>query len=475
MADAAERLLVGGLGRLGQDLGSLHTAAASGGEDVARAAAHLEAARRALEGPVGALLPPVSNAARDVLTELDETAQRLSTVGDSLRLTSHLTEPGVDVRLLLISQDPLELRPTGGLIGSFGVIHIADGAIRLEEFSDVGVLPSPEPPMAAPPELAEHLTQPWNIVNSNWWPDFPTSARTAAEMFARHGKGKVDGVIAITDATVARLVGALGPIQLSDFDEPVVQDGFAERVLHEVVLKRPLDEPRKKFLTDLAHELFRRLLNVPEDKAAAVVAALGEAAAVGDLQLWFENPQWQRLLDPGLTGSLPAAGGDHLQLAEANMTAGKANIGVVRNVDYMVNRDESGRLRAHLQIRYRNDAPESDINPYYHGLVRVYVPRGSQLLDGPGSIFDAPDGPYSVLMARFVVQPDGGTAVVAFDYLLPDDVAPDGHYRLTVIRQPGTGRDTYAVFVANRRFDLRSGDRRLTVAVDVPGGREGRS
>jgi hypothetical protein len=140
-----------------------------------------------------------------------------------------------------------------------------------------------------------------------------------------------------------------------------------------------------------------------------------------------------------------------------------------------VRRDESGRLRARLQIQYRNDAPESAINPYYHGLVRVYVPRGAQLLGGPGSSFDAPDGPYSVLMARFLVKPNGGTAVVAFDYLLPEDVAPDGRYRLTVNRQPGTGRDTYAVFVANRRFDLGSGQRRLNVAVDVPGGGDRRS
>ena len=38
------------------------------------------------------------------------------------------------MRLLLLSQDTLELRATGGFIGSFGVLRFSHGTARLEDF-----------------------------------------------------------------------------------------------------------------------------------------------------------------------------------------------------------------------------------------------------------------------------------------------------------------------------------------------------
>jgi hypothetical protein len=120
-----------------------------------------------------------------------------------------------------------------------------------------------------------------------------------------------------------------------------------------------------------------------------------------------------------------------------------------------------------LQIRYRNDGPKSEVNPYYNGLVRVYVPKGSELMGGHGQIVDASDGPYSVLMSPVYVPPDGGERVLTFEYLLPESVAPGGRYRLTWLRQPGTPRDTYTAVVGGRTYESVDGQRRLTVETDL--------
>jgi hypothetical protein len=150
-----------------------------------------------------------------MLRVMDESRQHLTAAGHGLSLVSNLTAPGADVRLLLLSQDSMELRATGGFIGSFGVLHFAGGTAALERYDSIAALSVPNPPMAAPEELQRALgSSPWELSNSAWWPNFPTSAANSAEMFRRQGGGEVAGVVAITEHVMARLVGALGPIQL---------------------------------------------------------------------------------------------------------------------------------------------------------------------------------------------------------------------------------------------------------------------
>ncbi|HEV3503917.1 MAG TPA: DUF4012 domain-containing protein, partial [Actinomycetes bacterium] len=230
-----------------------------------------------------------------------------------------------------------------------------------------------------PADYEAVAARPFDLSNVGFWPDFPTTARTAVDLFARQGGGAVDGVVAITEHTMARLIGIIGPIQLADYAKPVTEDGFAERVLYEVELKRPLDNPRKKFLQDLSAEVFNRLFSLPADKVPAVIDALGRSAAAGDIQAWFSRPDW--LVDIGGTaidGALPAIdeGSDFLLVTEANMTASKANADLTRSFDYSVTKTDGGRLKATLRIEYRNDGPESIVNPYYNGRIRVYVPHG---------------------------------------------------------------------------------------------------
>jgi hypothetical protein len=164
--------------------------------------------------------------------------------------------------------------------------------------------------------------------------------------------------------------------------------------------------------------------------------------AAGDLQLWFADPSRQVILDGTvIAGALPRAEDDFLLLSEANMTASKANADLVRDVDYTVGREPSGRLRADLHVTYRNNGPRSAVNPYYHGWLHVYVPRGADPLPGTEvTQLPADDGPYQMFFTKVYV-PALGTAEVRISYLLPDGVVHDGRYHLTWLRQVGTPAD----------------------------------
>ena len=468
---AAGRQMAGTMDRLfpdsetvdGHDLTALHHGAVASLGPLDTAARHLGDAQRILGEPAGAFLPIVSAPARSFQSTITDALAKLGVAERALSLTGELTAPGRSVRLLFLSQDSAELRPTGGLIGSFGVLTLADGRAELTNFAGIGTVPWPSPRLEPPPSLAPAVDV-WTLPNANWSPDFPTAARTAAEMYRRGGNEKVDGVLAMTEHTIARLLKVLGPVQLPSYTDPVTHEDFAKRVIYEIELKRPLDEPRKKFLTELSGVLFDKLSALPRHKVPAVLEALGASAMTGDTALWLEKPEWQALLDgSSIAGTLPPPDGDVVQLAEANMTASKANLGLTRDIDYTVKRRKDGRLLARLAIRYRNDEPKSEINPYYNGLLRVYVPHGVERVLFSGTYSDAPEGPYSVITHPIFVSPDGGTAEAVFEYLLPEAVVKDGRYRLNLVRQPGTPEDRYTVKVAGRTFTSTNGERRIQV------------
>lgn len=464
LIDAAEAFPTPGAGD-NNNLTVAHGAAVDSGAGISRAEDRLGSAKDALEGPAGAFLPPIAQRAKRMMARVEDAANQLAEVRRGLGVMAALTEPGVDARLLLVAQDTTELRPTGGDLGSFGVLHFRGDKVELEGYSASDAMPLPDPPMEPPAELAPALSRPWELSGANWWPDFPTSAANIAEMFRRQGGGQVDGVVAVTDDFIAKLIGVLGPIKVPGYAKPVTEKGFSARVIHEVELKRPLDNPQKKFVIELSREVFSRIRHLPPDLLPRTLDAVNRSLLAGDIQVWFARPGWQSAIaGTAWSGALPAPDGDFLMLAEANMVNSRANADLVRSARYRVQRRGDGRLVAHLQVVYRNQGPLSEINPHYNGFIRLYVPRGSALLGGEAAR-DAEDGSYGVFTQSVLVPPKG-EQVVTFDYLLPDSVVRDGTYRLTWMRQVGTAADSLVVAAGDKSFKADPAERAFVVEVE---------
>ena len=455
----------------GHDLSAFHAAAIRSLEAVAEADRHMAAARAALSGPGGAALPLVSAPARVMRAEIDRGRRELAGASRGLSLLGDMTGPTTEFRLLLLAQDSLELRPTGGYIGSYGILHFSKGTVTLEKYEATEDLPAANPPAVPPYELGRYLPKGWGLSNANWWPDFPTSAAAAGELFRRQGGGDIDGVLALTELATARLVGALGPLKLPSYAKPVTEEGFDRRVVEEVELKRPLDQPRKKFLIELSEVLFDRLFHLPADKLPAVATALRSSLAPGDVQLWFTDPVRQRqLADTVIAGALPRPDRDFLMVVDANLAASKANLDVTKRIDYRVDRDSQGRLVGHVRVEIDNSGTKSSINPVYNSYLRVYAPAGARLLAPPESQFAQPalDGPFEVFGQELSAAPES-KAVATFDYLLPDHVAADDLYRLTWLRQVGTPGDRLLARVGGRSSEFEPSGRSLEVERRVAG------
>ncbi len=474
----------------GHDLGAFHAASQTADTHVTEARLHLDRAAELMKGPSNAALGAVSGPARKLAAIVDDQRTTLERGHRALQLLDDLTAQGSDARLLLVAQDTQELRPTGGYIGSFGILRVHDGVVELESYQSFEDLPAADPPLAPPPGLDQILTHPWGLENGNWWPDFPTSAANLRDLLQRQGGPPVDGVVAITEDLLGQLVGVFQPVQLPSYDQPVVADGFEQRALYEVELKRPLDTPRKKFIIELAHEVVDRIFTLHADQVPQVAEIMDAAVGRGDLQVWFADRARQGLLDGTMiAGALPRpAGGDFLSVVEFNASASKANAQLERTITYTVSKGGfGGRLVGHVTIHYVNHGTRTEINPYYAGDVRIYVPLGTDLVPEDEPVLDADteqprppgdidtidvhatkldpasDGPYDVFGASVVVSPDGGQATVRVSYELPKTVTTDGRYALTWYRQAGTPVDRLSGTVLGQAFTTNAAQRYFSI------------
>ena len=135
---------------------------ATGQAEVDRAVAAVDRAQAAL-ATAPANLPSQIAGIRDVI------AQRLADYGPVLRAYADLdgTMPNIlgwdsPKRYLVLTQNPAELRPTGGYIGSFGILTFDKGRITERHFQDVFLLDLPwdYPFVTAPPALSRYLLGP---------------------------------------------------------------------------------------------------------------------------------------------------------------------------------------------------------------------------------------------------------------------------------------------------------------------------
>ncbi|HEY1737202.1 MAG TPA: DUF4012 domain-containing protein, partial [Acidimicrobiia bacterium] len=453
----------------GDDLSGFHRAAGNAIVAIGRAQPYFDAARRSLSGPSHATLGWVASPARSLLTVVDGGLTSVSAARNAFDIVQHLTDTHVTFRLLFVSLDTLEARPGGGYVGSFGILDFSHGTVKLQHYQSFENLHAAEPPLATPPALADATAAPFGIENSMWWPSFPASARTAAELYLRQGGGHVDGVVGFTNDELGTLIGTVGPLDVPGYT-PVSGDGFENRVLYETALKRPLDTPRKKFLVETSRVLFDRLLHLRSSLVPGVVDDVTRGVGSGDVSLWFADAGLEHdIAGTDVSGALPSGHGDNVEISEANVTGSKSNQDLVRNVNYEVHH-RRGEYHAQLTIVYHDNGPNNTyLNPYYNGYVRIYVPESAQLDAAHSGDFNdvgiAPDGPYRVFAGYVLVHP-GGQTTVRLDWDLPASIAPGGHYHLTWMRQTGTEADDVTATVGDHSVTLPADQRVMHLSFD---------
>jgi len=123
------------------------------------------------------LVRPPGRARTDLARRLPEIRRRATDAQEAL--ASMITFAGGEGprRYLVLSQNPDEVRPTGGFIGTYGVLEAVSGQLSLERYDSIESWITPRPEAVATPAergspLRLDTRRPQSLANVNTWPDW---------------------------------------------------------------------------------------------------------------------------------------------------------------------------------------------------------------------------------------------------------------------------------------------------------------
>ncbi len=394
-----------------------------------------------------------------------------------LRLWQHAPQLlGADAprHYLVLAQNNDELRATGGFISAVGVLRVERGEISVEWFGDsfaaddLSLIHSPPP---APLQKYMWASQ-WLLRDSNWYADFPTSARVAQGMYAYDRKLKTDGVIAVDTRFLPRLVAAMN-VELDG--QPLSQNNVLAMLKASWQPMPPGDmsaawftNHRKNFMAGLLNGMlaqFRAGKVQPNGLAQALWRGLREKS----VQLYLNDAdEQQAIVDANWGGAVDAGAQDYLFVVDSNVGFNKVNALVTREISYQVNLNDD---TASVEIIYKNPSRAAEgvcdllkqhkDNTYasmeqscYWNYVRVLTPRDSQFISANG-LHDAGVADDMVAVRAFggyAIIPRNTTQQAQFQYTLPKQVVQDNTYALKLQPQAGAvaSRVTVRVELPNR-------------------------
>lgn len=340
---------------------------------------------------------------------------------------------------LVLLQNSMELRPTGGFIGSLLLLSFVDGKVDDMHVVDV---------YTADGQLKGHIDPPlpireimgqehWYLRDSNWDPDFSVSGRQAAWFYEKEMGQSVDGVIAVSLPFVTNLLHVIGPVEVPDFNERISEGNFfAKSLLYTQTDFFPGSTQKKDFLGALTTALLLRITSDRGISAGQLVRSIADSIQARDAQFYFTDPALEQLVtqwswDGGVHVGLcqPIAHestciGDGIGVIEANLGINKVNYFVTHEALSDVTIEDDGTVRQTLTLKIHNTspAPVSEGGGTYQAYIRLYYPQDTEIhtvkLDGTDVPFrpvkpGVPQAPYletGITGSSFVVSVPFATA-----------------------------------------------------------------
>ncbi len=368
---------------------------------------------------------------------------------------------------LFLFQNNMELRATGGFIGSYGLVRIEDGEIQ-DIFTDdiynldkhaigkIDTLP-PEP-------MQKYLgVDTWYLRDANWSPDWETSVEQILWFFNQERQHAglepiaLDGVIAITPDFIANLLAVTGPVMADgiQFEEKNFAQDLEQFVEQDYVKYGIPRSQRKAIIGSLTDILVDRLHQLPPHELIKVWLAFKQNIEEKNILVYLLDPELQQYFaNRNWAGEVKQVQGDYLMVVDSNMAALKTDSVMERDIAYNLRQDESGDLIAQLEITYHHTGK---IIPgfisRYQTYVRIYVPENTWFLraslEGEGVIknldilqdWDMGQELGKRYGATFLTVEPGKSKTLRVEYRLPDSLKQQlesKRYTLLVQKQPGT-------------------------------------
>lgn len=424
---------------------------------------------------------------------LDQFSSLVNDAKPLLEVAPELMGVSAPQQYFVLFQNDAELRPTGGFMTAYGILKVDKGKITPILSEDIYSLdaafrkrlPAPEPIKRF------HKNVPYFYLRDmNLSPDFAESMKLFMEHYNHNvaGAREVDGVIAVDTQLLVSLVEILGPIGVPEwgtFSAETDKRCDCPQIVYrlEEIADKPVSEirtSRKAVIGPLMHSILANVFNSPKTKIAELFNVGLTGVQEKHVLFYLFDEKAQAAVEAfNLAGRVREtdADTDYQLLVDTNFAGAKSNLFIRQNIKEKIEIAGDGTVTKSIEVIYNNPHPPSDcgllsgglcLNGLYRNWFRLYVPRGSQLLEMTGSEIQAET--YEELGKtvfegffgdKYPLRPQSNTKVT-FKYQLPFKVKKGEEYRLLIQKQAGVEKYEMEIDFNGQKQELElRGDKEL--------------
>jgi hypothetical protein len=293
-------------------------------------------------------------------------------------------------RYLVLFQNNNELRPTGGFIGSYALVDIDRGNVTKINVPGGGPYDLKAGLKAAieSPLPLHVVNDRWEFQDANWFADLPTSAEKLSYLFEKSGGPTVDGIIFVNATLIQQLLAVTGSIDLPDYQLQINQNNFINALQTEVEINydKEANLP-KQIIADLTPLLINKLLHSDNQQIITLLNMFLTALNQKEIQFYFSDFALENFVNQNnWGGKLQNTDSDYLNIVTTNIAGEKTDAKIEQSAILKVEVQPDGSIINNLTITKTHTGLAGE--PFYGvpnlDYLRIYVPKGSELLQAAG-------------------------------------------------------------------------------------------
>ncbi len=337
---------------------------------------------------------------------------RLSEIKDFLGSFIGLLKQPEDLHILLMFQNPTEMRPAGGFIGSFGDLVFSQGDLKEIKIDDIYNADRQLNLKLLPPKELRGITPTWGARDANWFFDFPTSAKKVISLLEDSNLFKTknirfQGAIAINTNVLQSVLSATGPVEIEKYGMTITPQNFLKELQREVEAgrdKKPGQNP-KKILSVLSPILMEKLGLLDEKQKSGLVSSLKNHLDKKDIMIYSGSWPMQNFFESlGVAGNVLQLAedhsGDYLAVVNANIAGGKTDAVTSQHISIQSAISADGRIVNQVSVT-RSHSGENEEDWWYSvpnkNYLKLLVPENAKLLSIKGNDRDIPAAKQSAV------------------------------------------------------------------------------
>ena len=325
--------------------------------------------------------------------------------------------------ILILLQNPSEIRPAGGFLGSYADVTIASGTITNIAVHDIADVDIGFKAKIVPPKPLQLEVNNFRPADANWFFDFPTSASETINFFERSNmyagsaaasSTAFDGAIAVSPKIVSDLLSVTGPVTVSGTKTTFNADNFLVQIQNIVQQGQATSATYPKaVLSNLSKAIFQDLASSTDAQKQQLFSVALDWVSKKDVMAYFKDPDFENFLASyGATGDvyqLPQGfNGDYLAIVDANIRGDKSDLYVSQKValDTQINAD--GTITDNLTINRTHNGNQSSYWWYQttsQDYLQIFVPDGTSLTNATGGIAKNVPPPINYARSGYSTDP----------------------------------------------------------------------